>query len=672
MTGAEPPWTRAGGVALDEVMVGTRRVTSKVGTGDGRGQRYHDRLQCAVDAGVTNARGHAQSAYAECKQRSVNWTGWESYMKAISKALFAIAASACLLGVSVRALAQTGTTVWTQHMDNWRTGWNYNETTLTPENVASAQFGLIAAVPIPYMGDAQPLIVPSQQVTCPTKAVSLRITCQAGLSGVYDVVYVVTKSGTVYAINAANGAILLRRIFNPKSGATGFQATTPVINTALNTIDLVVKGTVNGQYTFTLRALNLADLTDNVAPYTITGSNTNYPLTSGVIYDFNPIVLAQKTALLLANGNLYAGFQAFGEDAFGGTNPGLQGLGRGWLLGFSAQTLAPLPTPLLTDSLATSVNNFFISSIWMSRSGPAADAAAGGSNIYFSTGNSDPAGTSYDPQYNIEESVVKVTPNLQVSSIFTPYNFAELDAKDFEIGSGGVMVIPTNWPWYPAPNPPLVVTAGKDGRMFLLNANSLGGYTPGGPDNVLDMQDIGACWCAPSFFTGPDGIGRIVSSGGNTLSTWQIIQTPISTTLVNEASVQIPLVKRAQIHQPSGFFTTVSSNGTNMDAGIIWALGLPAASPTTLTLYAFASAPSNGTFQLLNQVPAGVWNSTGNSNSVPVVANGQVYVASEGIMTIWGLNAAVANAARSSPRTAQGDQRRPNYGAPSAIANAMR
>jgi hypothetical protein len=241
-----------------------------------------------------------------------------------------------------------------------------------------------------------------------------------------------------------------------------------------------------------------------------------------------------------------------------------------------------------------------------------------------------------------------------VSSIFTPSNFATLDATDFEFGSGGVMVIPTNWPWYPAPNPALAVTAGKDGRMFLLNANNMGGYTPGGPDNVLNMQNIGDCWCAPSFFTGPDGIGRIVSSGGNTLSTWQIIQTSNSTNLVQEASVQIPLANRAQVKVPPGFFTTVSSNGTSMNAGIIWALGLPAATPHTLTLYAFSSAPSNGTFQLLNQVPAGVWNYPGNTDSVPVVANGQVYVASEGMLTIWGINAAGAHTAHSSPRAAQG------------------
>ena len=591
-------------------------------------QPGHDRLR---NADVTKTDPTSGVRAREAFSARV-LAGMGGYMESLlSRALFAVAPTVCLMGVSISALAQT--TVWTQHMDNWRTGWNYNETILTPDKVVSAQFGLIASVPLGDMGDAQPLIVPNQQITCPTNAAGHHITCQAGLSGVYEVVYVVTDDGTVYAINAANGAILLQRTFNPIT-AKGLRATTPVIDTAINTIDLVVKTGRNasGDFTFTLHALKLADLTNYVSPYIITGSNTTHPLTNGVLYDFNPDVVSQKTAMLLANGNIYAAFEAFGEF-----NLALQGISRGWLLGFSAQTLAPLPTPLLTNSLATSQNNFFVGSIWMSRSGPAADSAAGGSNIYFSTANSDPSGTSYDPLYNIEESVVKVTPILAVSSIFTPYNFATLDASDFEIGSGGVMVIPSNWPWYSAPNPPLVVTAGKDGRMFLLNANSLGGYTPGGPDNVLNMQNIGACWCAPSFFTGPDGIGRIVSSGGNTLSTWKITHTSTSTTLALEASVQIPIANRKEISNPPGFFTSVSSSDTNMSGGIIWALGRPAANPNTLTLYAFGSTPTNGTFQLLNQVSAGVWSATGNSNSVPVVANGHVYVASEGLLTIWGL-----------------------------------
>ncbi len=537
-------------------------------------------------------------------------------------------------------------------MDNWRTGWNYNETILTPANVASSQFGLIASVPLPNMGDAQPLVVPNQQITCPAKAATYNITCQAGLSGVYQVVYVITNPGVLYAINAANGAILLQRDFNKPTAGGGARTATPVIDTTRNTMDVVIRSGRNaaGDYSFSLNEVKLVDFTDYTPRYKITGANTNYPLTNGVIYDFNPDIVTQKPALLLANDNIYVGFEAFGEF-----KASLRSISRGWMLAFSAQNLAPMATPLLTDQLATSENDFFVGAIWMSGSGPAADAAAGGSNIYFSTSNSDSSGTSYNPPYNIEESVVQVTADLKISTLFTPYDYATLDANDWEIGSGGVMAIPTNWSWYPAPNPQLVVTAGKDGRMFLLNANNMGGYTPGGPDNVLDVQQIGGCWCAPSFFTGSDGVGRVVSSGGNMLSTWKIVQTANSSSLVQEASITLPLVLRPKkgADFPSGFFTSVSSNGTNMNNGIIWATGRQAATPTTVTLYALNATPSDGTFQILNQVAAGPWNYPLNANTVPVVANGQVYVASDGYLTIWGLTSSGASATHSSSKAAK-------------------
>jgi hypothetical protein len=572
-------------------------------------------------------------------------------MTSTTRILSTTAICACVLAASSSALAQTQT-VWTQHMDNWRTGWNYNETILTPANVASSQFGLIASVPLPNMGDAQPLIVPNQQITCPTNAATYDITCQAGLSGVYQVVYVITNPGVLYAINAANGAILLQRDFNKPTAGGGARTATPVIDTTRNTIDVVIRSGRNsaGNYRFSLNEVNLVNFTDYTTPYPITGANTNYPLTNGVIYDFNPNIVTQKPALLLANDNIYVGFEAFGEFS-----PSLRAISRGWMLAYSAQNLAPMATPLLTDQLATSENDFFVGAIWMSGTGPAADAAAGGSNIYFATSNSDSSGTSYNPPYNIEESVVQVTADLNISTLFTPYDYATLDANDWEIGSGGVMAIPTNWSWYSAPNPQLVVAAGKDGRMFLLNANNMGGYTPGGPDNVLDVQQIGGCWCAPSFFTGSDGVGRVVSSGGNTLSTWKIVQTATSSSLVQEASITLPFLLREKkgANFPSGFFTSVSSNGTSMNNGIIWVTGRQAASRTTVTLYALNATPSNGTFQILNQVAAGPWNYPLNANTVPVVANGQVYVASDGYLTIWGLTSSGASATHSSSKAAK-------------------
>ena len=364
-----------------------------------------------------------------------------------------------------------------------------------------------------------------------------------------------------------------------------------------------------------------------VTAYVISPSNTFHTLTDGTTYQFNPQAICLRSALLLVGGNLYAGFR--GNEFLLNGNTLESGPTRGWLLGWNASTLAPL-TPLLTDEQATAKDSFFLASIWMSGSGIASD----GTNLYFITGNSDPSGTSYNFPNNIEESVVKVAaPESTVTSVFTPSNYAALDAADNEIGSGGVVVIPSH--------SPLIVGGGKDGRMFLLNSASLGGYTPGGPDNVLDMQNVGGCWCAPSFFPGPDGIVRVVSSGGNSVITWKVAIVPPSLTpkFIQEATGQIS----ASTEDP-GFFTSVSSNGNGANPSrIIWAVGRPTSSSNTVTLYAFNATPISGTLPLLGQYAAGTWIDPHNANIVPVVSNGKVFVASgagpgAGMLTIFGLN----------------------------------
>ncbi len=544
-------------------------------------------------------------------------------MKLISIAATIIATAVFLLGASIAARAQSGAGIFTHHNDFRRTGWNYAETILTPDAISSvsSKFGVIATVnKLDDTVYAQPLIAPNVQITCPPNQTI--VTCQTGLSGVYNVVYVATMANTVYAINAVNGQILLSRNFGLKGDCGGIYST-PVIDPVSGTLYVMTHTVESGDQPSTLHALNVGTLTDVVAPYTITALNTFHTLTDGTIYRFHVQPTCQRPALLLVGGRIYAGFR--GNEYLVGSL--LQsGPTRGWVLGWTASTLAPLP-PLLTNGQASAVNSMFLTSLHMSGTGIASD----GANLYFSTGNSDPSGTSYDPVNNIEESVVKVTSNLTVASIFTPSNFAALDKADFEIGSGGVLVTPST--------PPLVLAAGKDGRMFLLNSNSLGGYTPGGPDRVLDMHNIGACWCTPSYFMGSDGIGRIVSSGGNSVMTWKIMQTgtPPTPHLVQEGVGQIAIS-----NQDPGFFTTVSSNGTAANhSGIIWAVGRPTIGSTSLTLYAFDATPVSGTLPLLGQYPAGTWTLDKNATIVPVVSNGKVYVGSSGgvgagALTIFG------------------------------------
>jgi hypothetical protein len=297
-------------------------------------------------------------------------------------------------------------------------------------------------------------------------------------------------------------------------------------------------------------------------------------------------------------------------------------------LGWQASTLAPLAANRLANTFAT--GSYFLSSIWMSGYGIAAAPTSG--NLFFSTGNSGPG--TYDGVRNIQESVAKVDPQLvNLLDIFTPSNENVLDASDGDLSSGGVLLLPSQ----PGPFPNLAVTAGKTGRMFLLNRASLGRFTPGGPNNVLDIKKIGNCWCGPSYFTGPDGVGRVVSSGGGSNSTqitvWKV-QTSPTVAFVQEGAA-LPVASG----QDPGTFTTVSSNGTQAGTAIIWATGRPTdPSPATVNLYAFAATPSSGTLSLLFSSPAGSWpNTGGNANIVPLVANGHVFVASNQQLTIFGL-----------------------------------
>jgi len=257
--------------------------------------------------------------------------------------------------------------------------------------------------------------------------------------------------------------------------------------------------------------------------------------------------------------------------------------------------------------------------------------------VIFSTGNSDcnfyvspeacPSSTTYDGVTNVQESVINMTANLaQKNGVFTPSNVYQMDIDDADLGASGVMLVPIQGgAWH------LATIVSKDGRLWLLNQSDLA--------TSLDMHQLSqGCWCGTSYFHGADGIGRVVSSAGNTVQTWQI-QTSPSPVLIAEGSASVQ-----QSAQDPGFFTTVSSHNSNLSTAIIWAVArITNTSP--LMLYGFAAEPSNGKLKLLYAGAAGTWpNTGGNANLVPVVANGKVYVAAYQTLKIYGAGAAPSTA----------------------------
>ncbi len=507
------------------------------------------------------------------------------------------------------AAAQTAIT--TYHYDNNRTGWNQTETVLTPANVGKATFGLLQNVTLDDQVDAQPLVVPGVMITA------------GSYQGKHDVVYVATENNSVYAIDIHTGTVLLSPNFGtPVSYPLGCNNngpnvginSTPVIDLSSNTLYVMIYTQDASGPAYRLHALALGSLTDTVTPQLVTASHT---LADGSTFKFNAKYQRQRPGLLLANGSIYAGFGSFCDFN--------ANLSRGWLLGWTAGSLAPFPANNLNDLQASSPDSFFLSSIWMSGYAPAADDSG---NVLFVTGNSDPSGTTYDGVTNIQESVVKVPSTLgTVSDLFTPMNQSSLDEGDTDFGSGGVLVLPDQ----SGSTPHLAVAAGKDGNMYLMNDDSLGGYSTT-RNNVLGTYSIGGCWCGESYFVDSDGIGRVVSSGNSSVEVWKIATSP-TVQLTNTTSGSI-----AGSIQDPGFFTSISSNGTSNP--IIWALSRPTTSNNgaPISLYAFNPDSTGETMTTLFSSTAGNWpNTGGNANLVPVVANGLVFVASNQQLQIFGL-----------------------------------
>jgi hypothetical protein len=92
--------------------------------------------------------------------------------------------------------------------------------------------------------------------------------------------------------------------------------------------------------------------------------------------------------------------------------------------------------------------------------------------------------------------------------------------------------------------------------------------------------------------------------------------------------------------QNGGFFTSVSSNGTANP--IIWALARPTSQkPPSMLLYAFNPDSGKTLMTQLFKTVGGSWpNQGGDSNQVPMIANGMVYVASFKELKIFGLKPA--------------------------------
>ncbi len=475
------------------------------------------------------------------------------------------------------------------------------ESVLTPANVNVLKFGKLGSVPVQGAIYAQPLYIPSVTVAGQTR----------------NLVIVATEHDQVYAIDAdahgivwddnflsADGSVttlspadvLACNAITPEIGITG----TPVIDTTTNTVFVLVrtKETQNGQTSFyqRLHALDLATGTEKRPPTTVTTPSGN----DGAAV-FDPLLNNQRSALLLANGQIYVAWASHCD----------YGSYQGWVMEFSADTLQ------LSAAWTPSPSGVY-GGIWMAGGGPASDNTG---DVYLAVGNG--ATDAQMGGHNYGDSVVRLhgaNNTLSVSDYFAPSDFQHLFDEDLDLGSGGTALLPSQ-PGTPHPN--LLVVAGKDGTMFLLDRDNLGNWQTNDTQVVQTFHSDApfsfgtpAIWNNTVFFA---LLGASIEAFHFDPATQLLNTSPVSTS--GSISITYP-----------GATPSVSANGSS--DGVLWVIQnsgphavLRAFDAGNLTTELYDSAMSPGRDNAGPSLPF----------AVPTVADGKVFVGTIGEVDIYGL-----------------------------------
>jgi chitodextrinase len=512
---------------------------------------------------------------------------------------------------------------FTHHNDGLRSGQNLSESVLTPSNVSVTTFGKLLSFPLDGVAIASPLY--AANVTLPDATI-------------HNVVFVATEHDSVYAFDADGrtaGPLWQTSFISPANGVTTVPADdtgeccdiapeigitgTPVIDPATGTLYVVAKtkevSDATTSYVQRLHALDIRTGAEKFGgPVIIQASVPGLGQgTDGVNVPFDALQENQRPALLLSNGIIYIGFGSHGD-----VEPY-----HGWVLGYNATTLQ--------QTMAFNVSpNGSGGGIWQANGGPAVDAAG---NIYFVTGNgtfsADTGGSDYG------SSFVKINAAGAVVDYFTPHDQDIISAANFDLGAAGPLLLPDQ----PGGHPHLIVSAGKNNTIYLVDRDSMGHYNASDDSQIVQsLVDI--------F---PYGTPEPGNYSGAVYFNGQVYFGPIADniqafTLSNGLLSTSATSRSTEIYAYPGATMAISANGSAN--GILWAIerngdcGTHAACSAAAsgTLRAYDAA--NLTFQLYSSDQAPDDRDSldfAAKFSVPLVANGKVFVTSTGQLTIFGL-----------------------------------
>jgi hypothetical protein len=540
--------------------------------------------------------------------------------------------------------------VWTQHNDQFRTGWYPYETTLNTSNVNKNTFGLSFTQDVDDVIYAQPLVV--RGVNIPG-------------TGIKNIVLIATVSNTVYAFDAdANVPAYWSKnytsIIRPSPGATCVSCR-PVINTDMHPslcgfgyadltgnmgiVGTPVVDTARGVMYFVTKIVNNADGIIDNHPYvgvafdeynyselcfhqylhaidiktgndrpgspveiaaTAMGTGDGQTSTNSGIINFRPRRQFNRAGLALNNGILYIAFAAHCDF-----NPC-----HGWVMSFDTVNLG------LTHAYMTTPNDGR-GGIWMTGGAPAIDVNG---NLYFSTGNSlnQSSGGSLIHNYNSDvsqapnrgESVVKLAPDLTISSFFTPFTYIALNDADLDYGTQ-VMILPNTG------TPGLFMTGCKDDSIYVFNMGNLGGFDPQKNNNKQRVFVSHQTGMHSSFAYFGLATPLAYQFSENSL----LKSYPVSVNGLGPATTNSSLSTGIN----NGGFMSVSSNGPDPATGILWINQSASGCAYGCSGVLRAMNASDITKELWNtNMTPGENINLDNKFSVPTITLGKVYMAANG------------------------------------------
>jgi uncharacterized protein (TIGR03437 family) len=508
------------------------------------------------------------------------------------------------LGVLLAVKAHTQVSVTTYRNNLARSGENLQETILTPSSVTPVQFGKLFSHPVDGQVYAQPLYLPS--VPIPAK-------------GIHNVVFIATAHDTVYAFDAdsalgpnafplwqvslATGErpatvsdVLGCNSMIPEIGITG----TPVIDITTGTLYLIALTIRSGSFVHRLHALDITTGAERpgspvVIDAFVPGTGDGFS-TTGV--PFHPYLQKNRAGLLLLNGVVYIAWTSYCDA----------GPYHGWIIGYNAKDL-------VRASVFNSSPNSWQGSFWMGGAAPAADSDG---NIYVVSGNG-----TFDANKNgsdFGDSFLKLssTGGLALADYFTPFNQIYLNAADLDLGSSGAVLLPDSAG--SSVHRHLLLSAGKEGRIYLLDRDQMGHFNAGGDSQIVQSVAgaIGPLYGSPAYFNNT----VYFSASYDALKAFPISDGHLGTS---------PGSRSSQVFGFEGAIPIVSANGSSN--GIVWLLeGLSGG-----TLHAFDA--SNVANELYNSQMKASRDSLGSfvRFSVPTVANGKVYAGTGNSLAVFGL-----------------------------------